>query len=100
MLEKNCFITKDLEENNKKIRFMYKEEPNNINDSGWRFFSGDEEQDYVDDASNILLVKVSYVLNNIDKSIEKYLDSSVGSAFERNNVEDEFIDSDFSFKPE
>ena len=45
-LNKKCFITKDIFINKKKIKFMYHEQPDNEFDSGWRFFSGDETQEY------------------------------------------------------
>jgi hypothetical protein len=49
--------------NNKlKIRFMYREKPDNDNDSGWRFFSGDEDQEYVDNPNNIAIYDVETVL--------------------------------------
>ena len=42
------FATKMLVEGRRKVRFMYREEPEDPNDSGWRFFCGDEDQEYAD----------------------------------------------------
>ena len=36
------FATKMLVEGKRKVRFMYREQPDGSNDSGWRFFCGDE----------------------------------------------------------
>ena len=55
-LNKKCFITKDVLVNKKKIKFMYHEQPDNESDSGWRFFSGDETQEYVDDSNNLIFI--------------------------------------------
>ena len=38
-----------LVDNKLKVRFMYREEPDDASDSGWRFFSGDESYEYVND---------------------------------------------------
>lgn len=42
-----ALASKWLVENNMKVRFMYREEPDDTSDSGWRFFSGDESDEYV-----------------------------------------------------
>lgn len=97
-LDKTCLISKDLNFNQKKVRFMYREQSDNEKDSGWRFFSGNETQKYVDDANNILIVSLDDVIHNIDSSIEKYLNSQVGTAYERENVDNDFILSNFDFK--
>ena len=88
----NAFVTKDLVEQKKPIRFMYKEQADNVNDSGWRFFSGDEPQEYVDNADNIIMCSLHDVINNIDTSIVAHLDAEVGIAFERENENDEFLE--------
>jgi hypothetical protein len=88
--ELNAFVTKSLVEEKKRINFMYREEPDNSQDSGWRFFSGDETQEYVDNASNVLQYTIENVINQIDSGIEGYLNSEAGSAFERKNGESEF----------
>lgn len=98
-LNKKCFITKDLLNNNKKIKFMYREQPDNESDSGWRFFSGDETQEYVDDSSNLAYISLLEVIQNIDNSIEKYLIYEKNIAFERNNENEEFKVSNYDFTP-
>jgi hypothetical protein len=51
-------------------------------DSGWRFFAGTEEQEYVDDPDNLQIYDVNTVAN-YDPDIIPFLRSPVGSAFER-----------------
>jgi hypothetical protein len=74
----------------KKIRFMYREEPDNNQDSGWRFFSGDEDQDYVDNPDNLGIYDVNTIIK-IDPDIEEYLDGDYGVAYERNDINSKFV---------
>ena len=99
-LNKKCFITKDILINKKKIKFMYHEQPDNESDSGWRFFSGDETQEHVDDSNNLILISLLKVIQDVDSSIEKYLNYEKNIAFERNNENEEFKVSNFDFTPE
>jgi len=88
--------TKMLVDNKRKVRFMYHEESKG-DDSGWRFFCGDEDQKYTDNPDNIAIYDIQTVLD-IDKSILPYLDTAPGTAFERENEEDTFkVSSDFNF---
>ena len=90
------FATKMLVDNKRKVRFMYREE-GNPGDSGWRFFCGDEDQDYTDNPNNIAIYDVHTIINN-DDSIIPYLQSPIGSAFERENEAEAFQSvTDFTF---
>lgn len=79
----HAFVTKYLVEKKKQIGFMYREKNDNINDSGWRFFSGDESQEYVNNAENIIICSLNDVINSVDFSIEQYLNFAIGTAYER-----------------
>ena len=81
---------KQLVENRIKVRFMYREEPDNEQDSGWRFFSGFESDEYVNNPDNIGLYDVNTIAN-IDPDIIPLLNSPIGSMFERENANDEFV---------
>lgn len=76
--------------NKLKVQFMYHEKPDNKNDSGWRIFSGEEGQEYVDNPNNIAIYDVETILS-IDIDIEKYLLSPIGVAFERKEIDKDFI---------
>ena len=52
-------------------------------DSGWRFFSGTETQEYVDNADNLEIFDCNTIAN-YDQDIIPLLLAPVGSAFERN----------------
>ena len=47
-----CFATDMITVQGKKVRFMYREQPDNDSDSGWRFMAGYESDDYMKDPSN------------------------------------------------
>ena len=40
---------------------MYRQEPSGSGDSGWTFLSGEESQDYLDDASNLALYDINTI---------------------------------------
>lgn len=94
------FATKMLVEGRRKVRFMYREEPEDPNDSGWRFFCGDEDQEYADNPDNIGIYDINTLLE-IDDSILQLLDSPFDTAFEREDENAPFTESkDFSFDEE
>jgi hypothetical protein len=64
------------------VRFMYREEPDNDDDSGWRLFSGKESDDYANDPKNIRLPNVGYLVD-WDPTLLSPLKNGVGAVFER-----------------
>jgi hypothetical protein len=92
-----ALATKMLVDNKRKVRFMYREEPSNEQDSGWRFFCGDEGQEYTDNPDNIEIYDINTIIA-IDKSITPYLKSAKGTALEREDENGIFtVSNDFSF---
>lgn len=85
--------TKMLVEGKRKVRFMYRQNPDNEQDSGWRFFCGDEDDEYVNCPDNVAIYDINTILA-IDKSITPYLKSAIGAAFERENEDDCFLVSE------
>ena len=81
--------SKLLVENNMKVRFMYREEPDDTFDSGWRFFSGEESDEYVNKAENIGIYSVE-TISKIDLDIIPFLNNDVGMAFERESEKEPF----------
>lgn len=67
------------------VGFMYRESPDNPRDSGWRFFSGTESQEYMSESGNFAMYDVNTIAN-YDPGIVAYLDAPVGSAFGRNEL--------------
>lgn len=66
----------------KPIGYMYREEPDNNADSGWRFLSGQETDDYVNDPNNLGFYDINTIAN-YGPEIIPLLDSPVGSAYIR-----------------
>lgn len=84
-----CFATDRITVDGLKVGYMYRELPANEIDSGWRFLSGDESQEYVDNADNTEIYEVNTICN-YDPAIIPFLDSPPGSAFGRVEGTDEF----------
>ena len=76
LVSKMCF------ENNGRINFLYREEPHNKKDSGWRMFDGAEDDDYTNDPENVRILKVGYLLDK-DPSLLEPLKNRYGVAYER-----------------
>ncbi len=92
------FATKMLVNSNLTVGFMYREMPDTEkNYSGWCFFTGNETQEYCDNAANIGLYSINTILE-IDPSIEKYLSSDPNHAFERFGREFKEVEFDFDFE--
>jgi len=72
------------------VRFMYREQPDGDIDSGWRFFSGLEDEDYTENSRNFDLYDVNTIAN-YDRTIVEYLDAPVGSVYEKHEPEDAFV---------
>src|SRR3954470_18332442 len=77
-----CFATDMITVEGKKVGYMYREAPDFAEDSGWRFFSGKESEDYLEDPSHTMVYDVNTIAN-YDPAIIPLLYSPVGSAFER-----------------
>ena len=77
-----CYASDHITVEGQKVGFMYREEPDNEVDSGWRFLSGNESQDYLDDSENLQMYDVNTIAN-YDQSIVAFLSAPFGSAFAR-----------------
>jgi hypothetical protein len=64
------------------VGYMYREEPDNEIDSGWRFLAGDETDDYMDDSTKHDVYDVNTIAN-YDPEIIPLLDAPTGSEFAR-----------------
>ncbi|RFS21163.1 DUF2185 domain-containing protein [Chitinophaga silvatica] len=65
-----------------KIGYMYREKPINELDSGWRFFEGDEGQEYTNNTKNSGVYNVNTIAN-YDPTIIPYLLMPIGTKMER-----------------
>lgn len=78
-----CIVSDKITKEGFKVGYMYRDEPNpDYPDSGWRFYAGDEDDDYMADSSNCHVFAINTVCN-YDNDIIPYLHSPVGTAFIR-----------------
>jgi len=84
-----CMATDKITVNGELIDFMYREQPDFDSDSGWRFLSGTESQDYVDNAENWAIYDTNTIAN-YDKAIIPYLELPIGTELERIKGSDKF----------
>lgn len=74
-----------------KVAFMYREESSLDQDSGWRFMSGHESDEYMNNPDNHAIYDVNTIAN-YDPDIIPFLHAPVGAAFERENGTGPFIE--------
>jgi hypothetical protein len=77
-----CFITNRIAVDGLEIGFMYRERPDGPEDSGWRFFSGDESQEYLDNPDHTNIHEVNTAAN-FDRDIIPLLETPAPCAFEK-----------------
>lgn len=84
-----CYATDKITVDGELIGFMYREQPEFKDDSGWRFLSGSESQEYADNANNWTIYDTNTIVN-YDKSIIPYLEFPIGTELERIKNSDKF----------
>ena len=89
----SCFATDMITVEGRKVGYMYREQPDNEIDSGWRFFSGSETQEYLDQAENSAIYDVNTIAN-YDLDIIPLLDAPAGSSLEREGGAGKFVPVD------
>ena len=78
----SCLATDRITVDGAPVGYMYREASRSKGDSGWRFFAGDESDEYANTPANIGLFDVNTIAN-YDPSIIPYLGAAVGSAYTR-----------------
>lgn len=78
-----CYATDYITVEGKPVGFMYRQKPDMEQDSGWRFFSGEESEEYINNPNNTSIDDVNTIAN-YDLSIIPFLNYPIGSVFERN----------------
>ena len=56
-----CFATDMITVEGRRVGYMYREEPDDDGDSGWRFMAGRESPEYMDEADNHAIYDVNTV---------------------------------------
>ena len=86
-----CIATDLITCGGRKVGFMYREATRRDVDSGWRFMSGYESDEYMNDPANHAVYDVNTIAN-YDSDIIPFLDAPVGSVFERENGSGQFVE--------
>ncbi len=78
-----CYATDRITVDGCRVGFMVREYPDDEKfDSGWRFFAGDEDEEYMNDVSRSDIFSLNTICN-YDPDIIEYLESPVGTAYYR-----------------
>ena len=85
-----CYASDKITVSGERVGYMYREAPDFDADSGWRFFSGTETQDFVDNLDNIGIYDVN-TLANYDNDIVAHLDAPEGASFVRDPTSGGFL---------
>ena len=87
---KKCFVSNHIMHDGYKVGRLYREEPEDENETGWTFMSDYETQEYVDDSKNLQYIAIAKVLN-IDDCFINLLDEPVGSIYVRDDITGTFF---------
>lgn len=71
------------------VMYMYRENPKNEMDSGWRFLSGTEDDEYMSHAEYHTVYDVNTIAN-YDPTIVTLLNAPIGSEFEKLDEHSQF----------
>lgn len=76
-----CIAARTVYNQGDAVGFLYREEPVFEHDSGWRFFSGDETDEYTDDPDNFSILSIAEITRT-NPGIDALLSQPEGSAWE------------------
>ena len=85
-----CMVSDKITKDGWKVGFMSRDIPNpNMPDSGWIFYKGDEDEEYMDNPNNFHIFAINTICN-YDPDIIPYIHSEIGTSLIRvdsNNFE-------------
>jgi len=85
-----CYVTRRVLDDGAPVGYLYREDPDGEEDSGWRITANDEDQSYMDNADNLAYVSLGAVLN-LDNAFVDLLDEPAGAAYYRDPDTGEFL---------
>jgi hypothetical protein len=91
----SCIATDHITVDGHRVSYMYREHTDENGDSGWRFFSGLESDEYVNDPANLEIYNVNTIAN-YDPEIIPLLSAPFGAAFARDERTGRFVEESFS----
>lgn len=84
-----CYASDMITVDGHQVGFMHREAREDEDDSGWRFYSGLETDEYVENEYYFGMFDLNYIAN-LDPSIIPYLKSRTGTELERVEGSDNF----------
>lgn len=84
-----CIASKEISEHGRRIGFLYRETPVFEQDSGWRFFAGDESDEYAADPDNFAVCSMADISER-HPDIQPLLQEAEG-AWEWSEAENGFV---------
>ena len=99
IMGKLAIVSKKITVEGWKVGYMSCEEPEEEQYSGWQFYGGSEDQEYVDDPENFTYC-IIHALCSIDPALIKYIDKPAGTKwvrisadeFEEDNGQDPYME--------
>ncbi|MCG7532327.1 DUF2185 domain-containing protein [Psychrobium sp. MM17-31] len=76
-------VSNEIIQQGKRIVYFYREQPINNDDSGWRFFSGEENQEYVDNPDNFAMYNATSIVD-VAPEVAEFLSLPYPAEVERN----------------
>lgn len=80
----SCIASDRITVDGRPLGWMYREKPDDDRDSGWRFFAGDESEEYTEEPANFALYDVNTIAN-YEPAIVPLLNAPIGSAYKRDS---------------
>ena len=77
-----CIATDKITVDGMKVGYMYREKPSIKDDSGWRFFKGNEDESFTENADNFRIFTLSSLID-MDDSVVDYLQMNEGTSLIR-----------------
>lgn len=79
-----CFVTRRVLDDGCPVGYLYREDPDGEDDSGWRITANDDTEDeaYMDNPAHLAYVSLGVVLN-LDDAFVDLLDEPAGAAYVR-----------------
>ena len=84
-----CYASDMITVDGHKVGYMHREAREDDDDSGWRFYSGNETEEYVENEHHFMMFDLNYIAN-IDPAIIPYLKMRTGAELERDDNADTF----------
>ncbi len=78
---KKCLVSRNVTHNLQPIKWMYREEPIEEFDSGWRIFCEEDTEEYINQPGNIIPLEFN-VLANLNPHVVEVYNAPVGADFE------------------